>query len=259
MSLSKVLEEIKRVQPHAEEDVTTGPPETLAGRRGRKAQAIETLKRLKREYSNSLRETAAYILVVGDKRDAFASIATENYKCFSNDPESFFTDLVNRVPAALYINKDGESNMFDIVGRHLEDKALELDLVGYPQLIFRHEYQRHLTSKEDFLALIKLAVTEQVGGELVGIQAAKELTDAAIKRDHGAKLTPILLPTGDDKFALTVARDLERLSNRVFIVSVGKSSKAIKAADGVIFVKDPTNENVENALKTISASLKRGE
>lgn len=257
MSLSKVLEEIKKVYPYINEDVDSGPPETLSGRRGRKNQAVESMKRLKRQYTSELLQTAAYILVLGDKRDLFASIATENYQCFNCNPDTFFQDLANRVPQSLYLGKEGMSNIFDILGRHLEDKALDLDIVAYPQLIFRQEYSRHLSSREDFTALVRQAVVDQVGGELVGIQAVHSLVVAAIERDHTAKFTPILLPTSDDKFALTVARDLGRISKRVFVVSVGKTSKLVKSVEGAIFVKDPTNENVENALKTISDSLKK--
>jgi len=257
MSLSKVLEEIKKVYPYVNEDVDSGPVETMTGRRGRKNQAIESMKRLRRDYVAELLQSAAFIVVVGDKRDAFSSVAVENYKCFSDNPESFYKGLVDKVSPSLYLGKEGMSNIFDVLGRYLEDKASSLDIVVYPQLIFRQEYAGNIGSKEDFLTLVKRAVTEQVGGEVVGIQAVHNLVDVAIKREHAAKFTPILLPSGDDKFALTVAKDLERLSKRIFIVSAGKTSKLAKSTEGVIFVKDPTNENVENALKTISDSLKK--
>lgn len=256
MTLTDILKEIKKVKPLAEENLEEGSPETLAGRRGRKARSIETLKQLKTKYKNSLRETAAFILVIGDKRDEFTSIATENYKCFSSDPEFFYADLVDRVPKTSYLGKEGLSNIFDVLGRHLEDKALELDIVGYPQLIFRQEYRRSLSTRQDFLQLVKQAVTAQVGGEVVGIQAVKNLTDVAIEKNNAAKITPILLPTGDEKFALTIARDLERISTRVFVVAAGTTSQAL-SPDYATIVLEPNNESVKKALRTISNSLKK--
>lgn len=257
MSLSKVLEKIKETKPLAEEDVTTGAPETLNTRRGRKARAVEEMKTLKKEYSSDLLSTAAFILVIGEKRDAFSTLAVENFKCFTNDPNSFYSDLANRIPPSLYLGKEGVSNVFDVLGRHLEDKALELDIVGYPQLIFTQKYRRAINSREEFTALVREAVNDQVGGELVGIQAVRSIVDEAIAREHSAKFTPIILPTSDEKFALTVAEALERITKRVFVISTGKMSKTVKAYGDVIAVKEPDQESVQAALSTISGQLKR--
>ncbi len=257
MALNKTLEKIKELQPFATENVEIGPRETMAGRIGRKNQAIESLKRLKREYANDLRVTAAFILVVGDKREEFAAIANENYKCFSADPEKFYSDLVDRVPSALYLGKESVSNVFDILGRHLEDKMLELESVSaYPQLIFRQHYQRTLKSREEFLSLVKEALVEQIGGEVVGIQSVNSLVGEAIKREHSAKFAPIVLPSKDEKFVLTVATDLERISNRVFVVVAGEASDEVTSNEDFLTVKEPTNESVKKVLKAISNQLK---
>lgn len=257
MALNTVLDKIKELQVFAEEDVDSGPRSTMSARRGRKNQAVEVLKTLRREYSSDLRRTAAFILVIGDKRDQFTSLATEHYKCFSTDPETFYRDLADRIPSSLYLGKESVSNTFDVLGRHLEDKMLQLDSVsGYPQLIFRQEYQRSLKSREDFLNLVKQALVEQVGGEIVGIQAISTLTNEAINRNHTAKFTPILLPAGDEKFALKVATDLGRISTKVFVVVAGDIS-ALTGEEDTVTVKDPTLESVKRALKTISNKLKK--
>jgi len=254
MSLSTLLEEIKKARPFAEENVEEGARETLNARRGRKAQNIELMKRLKSQYASELRSTAAFVLVVGSKRKEFTE-AAEGFKCFVADPEYFYSDLAKRVPTSLYLGKEGMSNIFDILGRHLEDKAHELDIVGYPQLIFRQEYRSHISNQEEFLALVKRAINEQVGGEVVGIQSIKNLTDVAIDKNHAAKVTPILLPTGDELFALTVAEALEKISTRVFIVAAGETKETY--TEGVLVVKEPTSDSVKKTLKTISNSLKK--
>lgn len=256
MSLSKVLREMNKIRPFAEENVDEGPRETLAGRRGRKNQALSSLARLNKEYTSNLRQTAAFVLVVGDKREEFTKLATESYKCFSADPDFFYTDLARRVPTALYLGKEGMSNIFDVLGRHLEDKANELDIVGYPQLIFRQEYRRQINTSADFVSLVKQAINEQVGGELVGLQSIKSLTEAAIKKNHNAKVTPILLPTGDEKFALTIARALERISSKIFVVAAGETSAEMKRLEGVFTFDDSENGSVKEILKTISGKTK---
>lgn len=257
MSLNKIIEEIKEVSKVANEDSEAGPLETLAGRRGRKKKAIETLKTLKTKYTQELLRTALFIVVTGAAKDSFSSVASDSFGCFSLDPEDFYRDLASRIPESLYIGKESASSLFDIVGRHLEDKAMEIGIVGYPMMLFKQQYRRSISSKEDFVSLIKQAINEQVGAEIIGINAASVLTDKAIKKEHGAKFTPILLTTNDEKLAIDLLPALSRLTGNVFLVAAGKASKSLKSLEGAILVKDASPETVEEALKTIKSSLRK--
>jgi hypothetical protein len=257
MNLGEILAELKKVQPLADEDVSGGPLETLRGRQGRKEQAISQLADLRGAYERELRRTAAFILVVGDKREEFVALATESFKCFNTNPETLFIDLVNKISPTLYLGRENMANIFDILGRHLEDKAIELGIVGYPQLIYTQEYHRHCGTREEFLSLVKQAIVNKVGGELVGIQAAKSLTAEAIAKNNAAKYTPVLLPTGDERFALKIATDLDRISTRVFIIAVGNTTDERLNTEDVIRVPEANATSVRKALKTVSDSIKR--
>lgn len=259
MSLSKLVEQIKSVKVFANEDVNSGPIETLNGRRGRKNQAIEQLRVLKNQYKTELTESAVFIIVTGEKREAFTASAVENFKCFYANPNAFYEDLATRIPASIYQNgRESVSGLFDVLGRHLEDKAGELGIVGYPQMIFRQGYRTTLKSYEDLVDLIRTAINDQVGPEIVGIQAINSLLNAAIDSEHSAKVTPIVLSTEDETLALKLESSLARLHPRgVFLVVSGKGSKTLRAIDGVLTVKDPTPENVETTLKTISGATKK--
>lgn len=257
MSLSTVMEEIKKVGPAAKENIEEGPMSTLNARRGRKNQAIERLKALKDEYIRELMKGSTFIVVTGGSRNEFTAMATEQFHCFANDPESFYRDLANRIPESTYLGRESMPNIFDIVSRHLEDKALEMNIIGYPQLIFKSKYNKSIKSKEEFVGVIKEALVEQLGGEMTGIQAVRAIAVDAIAREHSAKITPIILSTSDDAFALKIAEDLERLTSKVFVVVVGKASKALKATEGALLVKEVTPEAVEQTLTTIKQSLRR--
>ena len=256
MTLGELLVKIKEVQPLADENVETGPAETLNAKRGRKRQSTELLGRLYRAYTRELMQTAAFIVVVGSKREEFTDSAVSGFKCFSANPEAYFADLVSRVPRALYLGKESVSNVFDVLGRHIEEKMHTLDISEYPQLLFKQEYQRTLRDEADFLGLVKEAVTDQIGGEIVGIQAAHSLTKTAIERDNAAKFTPIILSSGDEKFAIKVANDLDRISKRVFFVAAGETTTKFKNKD-VFTLAEPTKEEVKKTLKAISNSLKK--
>lgn len=257
MSLQSVLAEIKRLKPLAEEDVNSGPIETLNGRRGRKAQSIEQLKRLKREYQQSLIQNTVFIISTGSGRADFEKQSTDNFGVFSADPEQFYSDLAKRVPPVLYLGKDGVSNIFDVLGRHLEDKMVELDINEYNQLLFKAEYSRKINSTEEFTQLIKSAINKQIGSEIAGIQAITSLVDTAIEKNHADKITPVVLSTGDEKFALDLLRDLERLTTRVFLAVTGDASPALKNVEGALLLEEANKTSVGNALKTMRKNLKK--
>jgi hypothetical protein len=257
MSLENTLKLIKQFKPFAEEDVSSGPPETLSGRRGRKAQAIEQMKRLKREYKSDLLSTARFIVISGGSKDEFTQIATENFYCFSSDPEEFYKDLINRIPPTLYLGKEEITNVFDITGRHLEDKMVELDISEYNQLFYKQEFSKKIEKTEDFLEMVKKVVNKQIGAEIVGIQAVASLVDKAIEKDHDGKITPILLPTLDEQLIADLMKDLERLTSRVYLVSAGRSSKFLKSFEGVFPVKEVTKESVDETLKSIMKATRK--
>jgi hypothetical protein len=253
MSLQQVLEQIKVVKPLAEEDISVGPRETYSGREGRKRNATDQYKALKEQYIDELRTSAVFILVSGSLKEQFSETAQKEFGCFSADPEGLYKELANRLPEELYKNKTPASNLFDILGRHLEDKAQEMNIVGYPQLIMKQQYFKAINSKEDFVSLIKQAINEQVGSEMVGIHISRSLAESAIKAEHGSMLTPIVLTTDDEEFALDLNNSLiSRLWSRSYLVVAGKGAKTIRSTAGAFTIKEVSKESVENVLTNIS-------
>lgn len=256
MTLSEILKEIKAVEPLAAEDIEAGSPETRNARLGRKSQSVEKLGRLRNSYFHELKNSVLFILVIGDQRNEFTEAATANGKILTADADAYFSKLVDRIPPALYLGKENMANIFDVVSRHIEDMAHDLGIVGYPQLLFKQEYHRSVTNREQFLALIRLAVVNQIGGEIVGIQTLQTLTDIAIERGIASKAIPVILPISNERFALTVAKDLERISSKVFVVTAGQTSDAVKDATPTVAISEVTKEEVKKALKTIEKSAK---
>lgn len=251
MSLSSVLKEMETNRPNAEMDITMGSPDTYGGRVGLKRAAGEALKRLRLEYRNSLMTSTAFIIVTGAGRDSFSEVASgDTFGCFSADPEEFYKDLASRVNPALF-GRESVKNLFNIVGNILEDKAMELDIGSYPMLQFNDRYNSSVTKVEDFIPLIRNAINDQVGSEIVGINAVNSIVDKAIVKNHTAPVTPVILNTADEKFALDLQKNLSRLTPKVFLVVVGKSSKALSSVSGAISVKNVSEETVSEALATI--------
>jgi hypothetical protein len=257
MSLESTIKEIKSLKPFAEENPDLGPVETLTGRRGRKNQAIARLEQLRGQYLDELKTSAIFIITCGTKRSEFETIATsEKFGLFSTDPEFFYKDLASRVSPTLY-SRAGQSDIFDVLGRHLEDKMGELGLAEYNQMVFREKYIQSIANVEELTQVLKVAINEQIGSEIVGIQSLNLILDKAISSEYISKTTPIVLNTQDEKLALSLLTDLERLTKRIFLVNVGKVSKDLRGIEDSINLKDATEETVEATLAQINKNLKR--
>lgn len=252
MSLESTLKEIKALKPIAMTEVEEVPRETLAGRRARRLAAIEKLKLLQDQYRHELLSSSMFIVVTGSERDSFTAIAKNEFGIFTAEADAFYTDLANRIPPVLYEGKESSSNLFDVVGRHLEDKMLDLGIVGYPQLIFKQQYRRQLTSRNDLIALLKQSINEQVGAEVMGVQAIKMILDVAVERSHQSRTTPIALTVSDENVD-TIVSGLRRLTKQVFVVSAGQLS--MKTTYGFLPVPEVVPKNVAKAMKVMRAAL----
>lgn len=257
MSLKSILEEINKAQKIISEDLSSCPLETLNGKRGKQRQAKEQLKILKRDYLKELRNTALFILVNGSDKELFCKTASESIPCFVENPKTFYIDLAKRIPRELYQNKTAVSNLFDILGRHLEDKMNELDIFEYNQLLFKSEYHMAIKDVNDFVRLIQRAVNEQIGTEIVGIQALYSVLDETIKNQHVGAITPILLPISDQNLIYSLLADIPMIGSKVCLINAGKSSKNLQSVKGSFNIKDVNAETVKEALSSIKNLIKK--
>ena len=206
---------------------------------------------------NFFLQSAMFVVVVGSLREEFASIGTENYGFFATDPNELYVSLANRLNPSLYSGRATTHDVFEVIGRLLEDKALELGVVEYPQMIFKQEYRIDTSSKEGVIELIRTAINQQVGAELVGLQSLYSITDKAIAKNHASKTTPVVLTTDNEQLATDLVKALPRLTKNVFLVVAGKSTKALKSTPGALLLKEVTKESVEETLTTIKNTIKK--
>jgi len=253
MSLETTLKEIQSLKPFAEEDVESGPVNTMAGRRGRKTNAINRINTLKLQYVSELLDTAIFLVVCGNRREDFEKIATnETFNLFSTDPETFYKDLASRVHPSLYHGRTSPTDLFDVVGRHIWDKMVELGVQGYNQVVFRDQYVQSIDTPEQFEKLLKVAINEQIGAEIVGIQAVNSIANKAMAANHSTKTTPIILNTQDEKLAMDLMDALPP-KHRTVLVIAGKVGKELRNVEDAILVKDVSEESVKSTLDKIKS------
>lgn len=231
--LSDLLTKIEQVRVVADAEVDeVNFPQTLGARRGRQKQAQEELTRLKRDYTREMLRSAVFVVVTGTEADAFAKTA-EKAGTFWSRSEAIYDEMASKVNESLFGGRESTKFLFDILTRSLEEKAHDLELASYNQLQFSERYDVTVKTREDFANLAFTAISEQVGSEIVGINAAYSLCDRAIEAKHAARYTAIALTVPEDK-ALMLASDLRRLTPRVSLVVAGEASPNLKTAADVV-------------------------
>jgi hypothetical protein len=254
LNLSQIVEEIKKTKPFVEENLETGNQDTLNTRRGRQARAIETMKELKENYTQTIRRGTVFIVIAGEDKNEFTKIALTKSNAFTADPEDFYKDLLKEIHPSMY--RSGPNNIFDILGRILEDKMLSLNVLEYPQPRFKESYSRGLNSEADVLQLIKDIVNDQVGGEIAGVNAIQQIVPAAIEKGYKSNVTPLILNTNDEKLALRLIPALNQITPYVFLVVAGKSTDAFNLK-GSLAVAEVNEKSVKATMKTIEGMVKR--
>ena|ERR1700676_328150 len=261
MSLNKIITEIEANRPQAEADVNLGSPNTYNARIGIKRAAVSAMERLTDQYSKELLASTVFIVVTGNGRTAFADTASsDTFGCFSTDPEDFFKNLTGRIDQSLF-GRESVAKLFNIAGNILYDKAMELGIASYAGLSFNEKYNLGVKKAEDFIPVIRDAIIDQVGSEIVGINAVNSIMDKALEKKHSAPIAPLILNTHSEKFALDLFKNLKRhksadgttrgLTSKVFLVVAGKPSKAFQAVPEALLVKNVTEESVGEALTMI--------
>lgn len=220
-SLQTIMKKIKDVRHFATETVEEQPRETYAGRSARSRKAKEELKTLTEAYRQVLVSSSVFILVHGAHREDFIKSVVEDLKFFSADSDEFYSSIVDQVAPSLYMGREMSPNVLDVVGRVLENKAMEIGILGYPLMTFKQEYRRVIKSRDEFLDVIRTAVATQIGAEVVGVQAAKSILEAALAAEHQAKTTPILLSVKDASTIPLLRQGLGRLTTRIATVDAG--------------------------------------
>jgi len=248
--LKEILGKINQAIPVAKEDVTQGNPATLQARAGRRRSAQEELIRLKRDYRNAVLRNAAFIIVVGDEAEKFGAVALDKYGCQSFKAESFFEELAGRVDKRAYAGRESSASLFDLVGRHLEDMANNMDLASYPMLVYSTKYSGAIADAEQLAKLLERAVIEQVGSELAAVHVLNKASSSYLEGGYTAKTAPIILSTTSATLARDLYSNVPRLGPKgTFLVSVGKK------LEGAASVDNASNDSVKAALTAVKNAL----
>lgn len=248
--LGNILEEIKQNKKIAETDLSKIDPRAYPYKKGQVNSAKNKLEDLYLRYKNEIMKRSVFILTTGEESRTFAELS-EGFSCFTVNADDFYTDIASKVSTDVYMKKNVNASVFDILNNLIEDKMKELDIISYNQLFFSSKYQRMCNSKADFLDVVKRSITDNVGGEVVGLDALEKVCVEAVNKDYKSRLVPIVLHSKDEQLIKQLSSDIIKVNPRVVLVTSGKTKLKDK---NIIKVKETTEESVGKALKKIAGN-----
>jgi hypothetical protein len=250
-TLNKIVDDIKKNKALAEEQIDeNSDPRTVKSRIGRKNSAKEKLRLLYRDYKKTLINKMAMLLVTGSKAEEFCEIAQADGNMFLASADNVYEDLSSRIPESIIKRGMKSAAIIDIIGRHLEDKANELDIASYPALVYKTKYEKKIEDQKDLLALVKTLINNEVGSELVGLDVLEQVTMQAVNDMFNGKVLPVVVLLKDDTIVDDVAEGLKKIGT-VSVVLAGAGTTPKNSSK----VSDVTKEQVFSVLKKMQKQV----
>lgn len=252
MSFKEILTKINEEKKIAETDLNTISPRAYPYKKGQVDRAKENLESLYVDYKNQVLKNAVFILVTGSHSDEFANIAQDKFECFNVDAKSFYQEIVDELSPELYKDKNLNASVFDIAGNVLEDKMKNLDVVSYNSLTFSSKYSKFVKTKAEMVDILKDAINDSVGGEVVGLDALEKVSKEAVNKEYKSRVVPILLRSKDENFLLNIATSIRTINPRVVMVVAGETNN--NNINPLSSVSEVNETSVGDALKEIAAN-----
>jgi hypothetical protein len=235
--LEQLLTEINKQKKDAEIDIDAVDPRVREHVKGKIRRAKNQLEQLYVEYKNEILKRSVFIMATGQNARSFANIAEEEYKCFKIDGDTFFKDIVDEVHPDLYEGKTVNSSVFEVLNNLLEDRMKNLDVISYNSLMFDTRYQKTVKDKNELIQVARDAITDIIGGEVLGLDALERVSREAVNREYKSKMVPIVIYSEDEKFIKKASEQVKNLTTKVFVVNS----------------KENDAESVGNTLKEIAS------
>lgn len=253
-NLQSIMQEIKKTKAVAE----SKPGENVQTRRikaGKIMQAKESLKDLYTKYREEIKKNSIFILAVGSEAEKFAKTAEKEYQCFAVKADGLYEELLEKVPTSLYMNKLASRNMFEHLQARLEERAMDIGIMAFQPLYFEAKFKKMVNSKEEALDLVKRAINDKVGAELVGIDAIERVSIEAVNRDFEGQVMPIVLYTNDNALTKELTSDLKRLTKKIFVISSGNNVEKDLQDISISDITKVTKKSVEETLVKIKNNV----
>lgn len=249
MSLEKILTKIESVKALAMTDLNTVDPRALPYKKGKVDAAKRKLEDLYVDYKKEMMNRCIFILVTGKDSGEFVKIANEEAGCFETHGKQFFKEVADQIDPQLYLKKNSNSSLFDVVNNIMEDKMKALDIISYPRIMFSAKYSKTLQSQQDLIDLLQRAIADSIGNEVVGMDALERIAKVAVNEGYKKALVPVIIHSKDENFIMELSKSLRNINPKVVRVAAGRTLTDVNA---LLTIDEVSTEEVGKALKTIA-------
>lgn len=242
-NFESLIKEIEKNRTLANAEIPEdADPRTLSTRIGHKKRAKQNLEDLFLEYRKHVSQNAVFILTSGKQSDSFIDIATKEYGCFSVSADEVYERIADSINSRNYMNSSASPGLFDMLMSVFNDICDEVGIIGYPAVLFESKYKRQLTSKEDFVKLIKEAFNDKIGSDLVGLYAVNKVASKAIQDGYSGTTIPVILHTEDKELTAALETSLKNINPNVFKVSTTKKSTTKSVEEKLVKIREGLNK-----------------
>jgi hypothetical protein len=116
--------------------------------------------------------------------------------------------------------------------------------------MYNAKYARVLDNENELVDLLKRAVCDIVGPEVIGLDALERVTSEAVNKGYKSKLVPILVHSNDEEFVNSLSQPFRTLNPRVVRVAAGDVES--ENLNPLVSIEEVNEDNVGNALKEIA-------
>lgn len=253
-NMQQMLDKIKKLKEVAESD----PGHNVQTRRvklGHIRQAKEKLELLYMEYRRQIQSNCLFIVATGENASKFAEKASSDFQCFSFNADIFYESILSEVPPRVYMDQMASRSFFEHLANRFEERAMEIDIVGYPPLYFDAVYKKKINSKEEALEMTKRAINDKIGSEVVGLDAIEQASKKAVNEGFEGKIIPIVLFSEDETLIKEMLQGLPRINRNVFLVSAGKKVQEDLQTKSINSMVKVTEESIKKTLLKVKENL----
>jgi len=253
MSFDKILANLKENENILKMEILPTDP-TARTKAGMVNQARQEIERLKQDFRDEALKRSVFILVFGSRADKAAKILKENFGVLNGSPSLLTAQIIEKLDAGLYNNKQLHPSVIDLSSTVLDGLATELGIDFVPPFYYDgHKHAVMLKSREDLDKVLTTVILEKVGGEIFAVNAIMANLKTMIEEEYSQPVIPMVMEI-DGEMAAKMKTDLQRINKNVFTMNVGGADQA---ADLKMTAKQKLDKNViEKALIQIKQNLK---
>lgn len=250
MDLKEIVDKYSLLKKRLENPLVPGPAIQLQVDR-RKAIAHQ-LPMVARDYKHGFRSSLSIVLLVGSTAKELGE-AIENKAAGSlvYNGNGLFDEIMDSLPVEAKNGRMSPKHVIDLVGSHFEEIARDIDVMAYPQFVYKHKNGATIATEADTYELVKRVMIENLGSKVMLEFNVATAAQKSLDAGFSGKKIPLFLYTSD----VSVANEYSKDYKTITLTSGEVNGKLTQSAFSSLDKLD--DENVEKTLNKLKKELSK--